>query len=398
MRPLPSPPRPPQPQKEAACARSSPVAGALKAAVKATKSCKEEGRKVLLLLDLRAPVPAGREPAVDAGAAVVAAAVEAVAEEVLQNHHPQALHSAKLLVYQPLRGSRRLVDLRQLVEDADDGRQDARHLCVLVDEEECVGHVPVPQVHHAEAHPAAHFALHLVEDGLHQPRNPRRRLHAVETLSRVAEPVAQRWVQQIFLSSLPEREHAPHDLAPQQQALEHKGVLRPVAVREARASSTPHDLQGPITLTAGIEVCLQEPNYSLAGLAVETLEGKVVAHGLDNRLDVVGRERRALGPPAPQQLPEVARGLGRLLALGGLLREAALQLRQGLRLLAHLRYHLCAHLRALVDLARGRQQQRVLQQLRPPLLRLQHRGHSLDRRHALEAHRAGDLVLDAVLQ
>lgn len=45
----------------------------------------QEDAVVLLLLDARAPVPRAGQPAVDARAAIIARAVEAVLEEIAQN-------------------------------------------------------------------------------------------------------------------------------------------------------------------------------------------------------------------------------------------------------------------------------------------------------------------------
>jgi hypothetical protein len=109
------------------------------------------------------------------------------------------------------------------------------HLRVLVDEHERVGHVAVAQVHHAEADPGAALALHGREDGAHLGPDARAGLHAVKALARVEQLVAALRAQQVRVRLVPQAEHAPHDLAPQPQALVHVEELRAVVVRELGA-------------------------------------------------------------------------------------------------------------------------------------------------------------------
>jgi hypothetical protein len=55
-------------------------------------------------------------------------------------------------------------------------------LRVLVNEHERVGHVVVPQVHDAAAHPGANRCLAAAEDPMDGTGYPRRRLHTVQSL------------------------------------------------------------------------------------------------------------------------------------------------------------------------------------------------------------------------
>lgn len=75
-------------------------------------------------------------------------------EEVAQDVLPELVDSAKGVVDVPLQAvvPHQLLDLL----DADDDRvEDARHLRVLVDEHQRVGHVVVAQMDHARTHPAS---------------------------------------------------------------------------------------------------------------------------------------------------------------------------------------------------------------------------------------------------
>jgi hypothetical protein len=69
--------------------------------------------------------------------------------------------------------------------------QDAWDLRVLVNPYKGIGHIVVPEVHGRRAHPsAAHLRLHPREHTMHEAADVRRRLHAVQPLPRVAQPVA----------------------------------------------------------------------------------------------------------------------------------------------------------------------------------------------------------------
>ena len=70
-----------------------------------------------------------------------------------------------------------------------DGGQDSWDLGVLVDERQRVGNIAVAEVHNAQANPAAALRLDLVKNMTHQPGHRGARLHPVQPLAGVLEPV-----------------------------------------------------------------------------------------------------------------------------------------------------------------------------------------------------------------
>mmetsp|Transcript_61396 Transcript_61396/g.138332 ORF Transcript_61396/g.138332 Transcript_61396/m.138332 type:complete len:264 (-) Transcript_61396:392-1183(-) len=261
-------------------------------------------------------------------------------EEVLEDHHPQSVHARELLVHELPRRRGRVVDLLQLFQGGHNGGQDARDLSVLIDEDQGVGNITITEMHDTQPNPAANLALHLVQDRLHDAGDARRGLHAVQALAGVAEAVPECRVQEVLFGGLPQGKHVPHDLAPEQQALQAEGVLRPVAVGEAGACAAARDLEAPLAIVARIEVGLEESDHLLAGLTVEPLEGKVVADGGDDRLDVLGGHDRVVGLLPTEKLAQVAGAL--CCTIWQLLCILALELCEGVVLCLHLRGHLRA--------------------------------------------------------
>ena len=94
------------------------------------------------------------------------------------------------------------------------------HLCVLVYEGECIGHIVVAQVNNAGTNPRSQLPLRAMENFVHVFSYRRRRLHPVQALPGVPEGVVIVAVEQVLLRQAPELEHVVLDFSPQRQSLQ----------------------------------------------------------------------------------------------------------------------------------------------------------------------------------
>mmetsp|Transcript_12529 Transcript_12529/g.30502 ORF Transcript_12529/g.30502 Transcript_12529/m.30502 type:complete len:390 (-) Transcript_12529:1242-2411(-) len=268
-----------------------------KSAVEALKAAQEEQREVLLLLDLRAPVPGRGQPSVHTTASVVPASVEPVLEEVPQNQLLRALAPPKL-VDERLHALALGVEQRQLLDHLHNRAEDFRHLRVLVDENQGVRHVSIPQVHDAQPDPLLPALLRDLllgagQDFAHGFRHPRRLLHAVEALAGVHKPVT--YVQHVRLRIVPQQRHGLHDVAPKGQRLGHKQKLQRVLVGETTAADVLADgeiAEGVRSVRRlGFEFELEEGveqvQHLCDGRDVLVYVGVVVLQGFQNQVHVL---------------------------------------------------------------------------------------------------------------
>mmetsp|Transcript_9904 Transcript_9904/g.28481 ORF Transcript_9904/g.28481 Transcript_9904/m.28481 type:complete len:435 (-) Transcript_9904:430-1734(-) len=157
-------------------------------------------------------------------------------------------------------------------------------------------------MHHARPDPVPHLLLGRVQDVAHGLGDPRRLLHALQALARVAELVAVVRVQQVLLAQAPEAEHVVRDLAPEGERLQHEVVLLLVAVREPRAVHAAADGQVvPGFHPVRPEECGEVLHHLVDGVAVGGEEAVVVADGVEALLDLVLRDA-ARGVLLPEDL------------------------------------------------------------------------------------------------
>jgi hypothetical protein len=79
--------------------------------------------------------------------------------------------------------------------------------------------------------------FHRVSVSTTQTTHSTTHLHAVESLSRVAQPVASPLPQHVLLCQVPQLEHVAADLPPQHEALQHVVVLPTAAAAAAAAAA-----------------------------------------------------------------------------------------------------------------------------------------------------------------
>ena len=159
-------------------------------AVEALKVTEKEDVVKVLLGEERAPVPSRGETAIDAGTSIVTRSIKTVTEEVAEDRVTKNISSSILFVHEMAEERIRLDLLSNAMDSPDDGREDARDLSVLVDEDEGVGDITVSEMDHTETDPlATHSALDHGEDGGHGPRDPGGGLDPVEALAGIGQMI-----------------------------------------------------------------------------------------------------------------------------------------------------------------------------------------------------------------
>jgi hypothetical protein len=126
----------------------------------------------------------------------------------------------------------------------------------------------------------------VVQDVVHGLADPRRRLDAVEALSRVPEAVWVIGVEEVLLGVDPKAEEIMDNLAPEHERLHHVGVLARVAVGETSAVATAENgkrVCGADRLLAAAETLLQPLQHGVAAVTVLQQIRVVVRDGEDAR-------------------------------------------------------------------------------------------------------------------
>ena len=156
--------------------------------VKALKAREQEYAMVRLFRELRAPIPRGSQTSINARATIIPTTVETMLKVVGQYLVAKAIQAAPLLMDVLLQcglGRQARQGFNAAVEDP----EDAWNLCVLVNKHQSIRHVPVPQVHHAQANPLGKHALHLPENVVHFTSHTRAGLHTLVALTCVIETI-----------------------------------------------------------------------------------------------------------------------------------------------------------------------------------------------------------------
>mmetsp|Transcript_11031 Transcript_11031/g.35107 ORF Transcript_11031/g.35107 Transcript_11031/m.35107 type:complete len:280 (+) Transcript_11031:1034-1873(+) len=267
------------------------LATLLELTIEPAEATHDEDGVVRFLLDAAAPLPRGRESAIHTAPCVeevvCAGAVECVAEEVAQHHLAQLLHTAKLGLHVAVQLWVSSAQRADLLQHLDDGLQDALHLRVLVDEDQRVWNVVVPEVDDRAADPVVRLGMHAAQDAMHRVTHQRRPLLTIEALACVCEAIHVPRRQDVQLGHEPELVEIVDDVAPQDEGLVDVQVLPRMAVREPRAAVAGRDGQREALLGGvGVEGGAQVVEHFVDGVTVGRVERVVVRDGVQAVLDL----------------------------------------------------------------------------------------------------------------
>jgi hypothetical protein len=130
------------------------------------------------------------------------------------------------------------------MDSPDDGREDARDLCVFVDENKSIGDITVSEMDHTETDPlSTHSALDHGENCGHGSRDPGGSLDSVEALTGIGQMITVGSVQKVLVRVDPQLEHVSLDFAPKLQTLHHERPLCRMVMSETGSTHARPDGQ-----------------------------------------------------------------------------------------------------------------------------------------------------------